>query len=269
MCGSIFKKYGAIFVVVASVAWPVTAKAQLAVNDAAANATLSTISSTLTAMFAEMQKQTALLTTIDTSNSAILAALCTRSVIGSTASGLIPNDAQNIVSTGVQLFDGGLLPEGFKLPSVGNVADLQRGLRKAMGLGNDVKRAAQRAKDLVDNPGRAVERAKSAVTAKVLGQIRLARQQAWTEAVNKTMAFSAYSLGEGASAKARESTLDVARRNADCLREDVNANNRTMLEVLSRLNHMNTLMANDHLLQGTTALQQAVVWVEPDEKSQQ
>jgi len=243
------------------------ARAQLAVNDAAANATLSTISSTLSAILSELQKHTALLTTIDTSNSAILAAICGRSVIGSAATGLLPSDQQNILATPAKLFGNDVLPKGFQLPSIGDVGDLQRGVRQVMGLGQDVQRAAQRAKDLVENPGLAVERAKEAVSAQVLRRVRLARQQAWTEAVNKTVSFSAYSLGEGGAAKSRESSLDVARRNADCLREDVNANNRTMLEVLHRLNHMNTLMANSQLLHATESMQDAVIWVEPEDNS--
>jgi len=280
MFRAIFGRNAAIGAVLAAVLWPSSASAQLAVVDAQANATLQLILAEQQITNAALAEQTALLTEISLSNASILAAICNSSPIGRTASSLLTaSDEINFPSLPINLFGDGIVPKGFDLPAGTDVAGIQGGVKKVFGLGYDAIRIAEQAKrnagraiDAVNrvravasNPAGAVTELKGRAIAETLRRVRNARNAAWSSSMTNTLSFASYSLNEGSAAKGREGSLDLARRQSDCLREDMKAVNRTNLELLGRINHLIALQANSAAATVTTQVREAVIWADPDE----
>ena len=280
MFRSLFGRNAAAFAVAIGISWPMGASGQLAVVDAQANSSLQLILAELVKLNAAAVEQSLALAEISFSNSAILAAICGRTPIGrAAASALVENDDINIASTPINLFLDGIVPKGFDLPAVTDIQGLQKGVQDVMGLGHDALQIAQEAqrkvdqarrlqrglRQLADDPAGAAKAQGGRIAVEVLRRIRKARDVAWTESITKTLAFSSYSLAEGGAAKTREGSLDLARRQADCLREDMAALNRTNLELLGRINHLIALQASEASVMSATAARSAPIWANPEE----
>lgn len=231
------------------------ASAQLAVNDAAANATLSSILAELQTQTTIMNEQTDRLNEIKALNEDILDAVCGKSTIGTRVAAALDTDLTNASVLPLSLLQTGL-PEGFDTPSTADVQSIQRSASDLFGLARRAYAFAEQAQRIgtSGNVGTEVRRLERLGRAVMINS-RLFRENALVESVEGAYSFGTYSLANMGTAKGRETSMNQVRTSADCLREDVNALNRSMLEVLSRMNHLISLQANATALDAAWMLQ--------------
>lgn len=240
------------------------ARAQLAVVDNTAIGVLQSI-------LAELQSHTTILnnihdktTEIKSLNDDILAAICGKSTISQQVAIAEDLDFSNISLTALTTFQESL-PEGITPPNPGDLEAILSATDEVFGLINEAEAAAATAQRTYNTAEQTFENLTSGDvnrtlrTAKWLSRrgvqlVKDARGEALIESVRSNYSFSTYSLNQGANSKGREVSLNQARAGANCLREDVNASNQTMLEVLKRTNHLITLMGKANAMSAAEAL---------------
>ena len=224
----------ALLVGAAIVGVPATAYAGMAVTDATAISVLQQILAEMKAQTQVMEQQASSLEEIKALDEEILKAICPSSTVTMVGANQFDGDGFNIAATPLSLIGQDAAELGYTVPSPNDVKGLQRAMRNMLGVAAEFE-------DLADNPN--PERV-GRMGLELVKHVQRSRAKAQADAVRKSLAYSAYSLNEGQSAKTREDTLDQGRRSAGCLREDVTASHETLLELLQRMNHLITLQAN-------------------------
>ena len=254
---SIFRALAVVLGLAGVVLTPGRAMA-IAVNDAGTHALLQTMIGHQQTQIANQQSIVDLLTQLVTSNAALQEAMGpATSVTTSAISGAFDLDAANIAST---IPDLGFvnLPAGVSLPDLRSVDQSEKFIKDAFGLytktDRELRRTQRKLEDAIATvPGG--DPKKFYVLIKDIAAQGAARRDALADTVGETMTTALYSLNQGADAQANENSLDLDRRSSSNLRGDMDTLHRSILELLSRTNHMILLLGQSNALDASRALQ--------------
>lgn len=126
-----------------------------------------------------------------------------------------------------------------------SLPDLSKTLNSTLGIVNDAKRLKE-----------AVKTGRFLVSAKEVAAIARRRQDLLRSSVSRVLETGVYTLGQTSAAKTRELSLDRTRRQAGDMQEKGAALMKQNQELLSRMNTLIVLLAEQSTLAGAKELQQ-------------